>query len=53
MRGYNPSKGVRKDNHPDSKKESKKVLRAMKNPDEEYFLLSDKSPRTPFIKYLE
>ena len=53
MRGYNPSKGVRKDNYPDSKKESKKVLRAMKNPDEEYFLLSDKSPRTPFIKYLE
>lgn len=53
MKGYYPSKGVRKDNYPDSKKESKKVLRAMKNPDEEYFLLSDKSPRTPFIKYLE
>ena len=53
MKGYYPSKGVRKDNHPDSKKESKKVLRSMKNPDEEYFLLSDKSPRTPFIKYLE
>lgn len=53
MKGYYPSKGVRKDNYPDSKKESKKVLRAMKNPDEEYFLLSDKSPRTPFVKYLE
>lgn len=53
MKGYYPFKKVRTNKYPDSYKESKQVLKAMKKPDEEYFYLSDESPRTPFIKYLE
>lgn len=53
MKGYYPSKRVRKGAYPDSKKESEKVLKAMKKPDKEYFLLSDETPKQPFIQYLE
>tara|TARA_Y100000996_G_C22548071_1_gene652627 strand:- start:1926 stop:2423 length:498 start_codon:yes stop_codon:yes gene_type:complete len=53
MVGYYSEKGFKDDLYPDSYKESFKVLKKMKNPDMEYFLLSDESPRSPFIKYLE
>ena len=51
--GYHQERGHKSQHYPDSKKESQKVARAMANPDMEYFLLTDKSPRTAFIQYLE
>ena len=42
----------RSEAYPDSFTESKKVIGKMANPDTEYFLLSDKTPKTPFITYL-
>ena len=42
----------RSEAYPDSFTESKKVIGKMANPDAEYFLLSDKTPKTPFIAYL-
>jgi len=53
MRGYDNSKPVRADNYPDSLRESKVVLRKMKTPDSDYFKLTDKTPRTAFINYLD
>lgn len=53
MKGYYPSRRTKSHKYPDSIKESKLVEKAMKNPDEEYFLLSDESPRFPFFEYLE
>ena len=38
---------------PDSVSESKQVVQAMKNPDMEYFLLTDESPRAAFVQFLE
>lgn len=39
--------------YPDSQKESAIVLEKMNNPDIEFFKLSDKSPKEPFIVYLK
>jgi len=53
MGGHYPSNKGRTNNYPDSLKESKEVLKKMKNPDEEYFKLTDESPRYAFHEYLE
>ncbi len=50
---YSPSWEPKPQYHPDSYQESKSVLQAMKNPDTEYFLLTDESPRAAFTQYLE
>ena len=52
-RGYDLSKPSKPEYYPDSVKESRKVLRAMRNPDLEYFQLTDKTPRTAFMKYMD
>jgi len=52
-KGYHYSRRTKPHKYPDSIKESKLVVKAMKNPDKEYFLLSDESPRFPFFKYLD
>jgi hypothetical protein len=52
-RGYDLSKPSKPEYYPDSVKESHKVLRHMKNPDLEYYQLSDRSPRTAFMKYMD
>ena len=43
----------RSEAYPDSFTESKKVKGKMAKPDTEYFILTDKSPKIPFITYLE
>mgnify|MGYP001196051086 CR=1 FL=1 len=53
MVGYYSDKDTKSYLYPNSEVESKKVLRMMKNPDMEYFLLSDASPKKPFIDYLD
>ena len=50
---FDPSKPARKESYPDSFAESKTVLKRMKRPDMEYFELTDKSPRTAFMKYMD
>ena len=51
--GYDKSTPHKVGYYPDSAKESEVVLRKMKNPDIEYFKLTDKSPRTAFRKYMD
>ena len=51
--GYDLSKPSKPDYYPDSVKESRQVLRAMRKPDVEYFQLTDRSPRTAFMKYMD
>lgn len=54
MKGYYPDSPMNASgSYPDSVKESEKVIKMMKNPDSEYFLMSDESPVTPFMKYLD
>ena len=53
MVGYYSDRKIKDNLYPDSYKESYKVLKKMNNPDMEFFLLSDESPRAPFIEYLE
>ena len=53
MVGYYSDRKFKDNLYPDSYKESYKVLKKMNNPDMEFFLLSDESPRAPFIEYLE
>ena len=53
MKGYYPNKKGREANYPDSLKESKEVLKKMKNPDKDYFHLTDESPRYAFHQYLD
>ncbi len=52
-RGYNLSKPSKPEYYPDSVKESRKVIQSMKNPDLDYFKLTDESPRTAFMKYMD
>jgi hypothetical protein len=52
-RGYNLSKPSKPEYYPDSVKESRKVIQNMKNPDLDYFKLTDESPRTAFMKYMD
>mgnify|MGYP003111622614 FL=1 len=52
-RGYEPSKPAKVKYYPNSLTESRKVLQSMKNPDLEYFKLTDESPRTAFMKYMD
>ena len=52
-RGYDLSKPSKPEYYPDSVKESRKVLRAMRKPDVEYYQLTDRSPRTAFMKYMD
>ncbi len=51
--GYHPHKMAKFGTFPDSYKEAKIVEKKMKNPDWEYFTLTDTSPRVAFIQYLE
>ena len=53
MNGYDESKPHKEGYYPDSKRESDVVLRKMKNPDMEYFLLTDESPREGFVEYMD
>jgi len=53
MVGYYPDIIPKTNNYPDSINESKIVLKKMETPDWEFFKKSDKSPRKPFIDYLE
>jgi hypothetical protein len=53
MQGYYSDKPSKPQYHPDSLSESKAVLKSMKTPDLEYFSLTDKSPRTVFMKYMD
>lgn len=53
MQGYYPDKPSRPQDYMDSEKESLKVERKMKTPDDEYFELTDSSPTTAFIQYLD
>jgi len=39
--------------YPNSQEESRLVLERMQKPDLEYFHLTDKSPKEPFLRYLE
>jgi hypothetical protein len=50
---YLPTPEPKPQYHPDSYQESQAVVEAMKNPDMEYFLLTDESPRAAYIQYLE
>ena len=51
--GYDSSKPSKSHSYPDSVRESRIVLRKMKNPDFDYFNLTDRSPRTAFIEYMD
>ena len=51
--GYSFGFPHRSEFYPDSMSESMVVLEQMNNPDTEFFTLSDKSPKTPFLNYLE
>ena len=51
--GYDEKRPHKRNSYPDSYKESKIIERKMKNPDLEYFKLTDKTPRTAFTKYLD
>ncbi len=53
LKGYYPDAKMNGHPYPDSISESKKVLKKMSKPDERYFLLSDESPATPFMEYLD
>jgi len=53
MEGYFSDMPVRKDDFPNSERESLTVLRKMKKPDMEYFQLTDESPRHAFTKYMD
>lgn len=53
MKGYDTSRPHKAQNYPDSLKESKKVLRKMKNPDMSYFSLTDESPTVAFMDYMD
>jgi len=53
MKGYYPATKGRNNTYPDSVKESKEVLKKMKNPDKDYFYLTDESPRYAFHQYLD
>lgn len=53
MQGYDNTRAHKPEHYPDSLRESKIVLRKMKNPDKEYFDLTDKSPRTAFTEYMD
>ena len=53
MKGYYPDKPSRPQDYLDSAKESLKVERKMKTPDDEYFELTDASPTTAFFEYLD
>lgn len=53
MNGYDGLSPHKSEYYPDSIKESKRVIKAMKNPDMEYFLLTDASPRHAFTQYLD
>ena len=50
---FDSTKPARVNLYPDSLSESKLVLKEMKNPDVEFFQLTDTSPRTAFVKYLD
>ena len=43
----------REEAYPNSQEESHLVLERMQEPDIEYFTLTDKSPKEPFLQYLE
>ena len=51
--GYDTTRPHKKDSYPNSYKESKIIEKKMKHPDLEYFTLTDKTPRTAFINYLD
>jgi len=53
MGGYFSDMPARKDDFPNSERESLTVLRKMKKPDTEYFELTDESPRHAFTKYMD
>ena len=53
MKGYYSDKPSKPQYYPDSLSESKAVLKSMKNPDLEYFSLTDKSPRIAFMNYMD
>jgi len=53
MGGYFSDMPARKDDFPNSERESLTVLRKMKKPDMEYFELTDESPRHAFTKYMD
>ena len=53
MEGNVSEKPVRKDAFPNSERESLSVVRKMKNYDQEYFELTDASPRHAFTKYMD
>lgn len=51
--GYDESKPQKDSYYPDSVKESQKVVRKMKNPDTDYFTLTDSSPIWGFTQYMD
>ena len=53
MEGNVSEKPVRKNAFPNSERESLSVVRKMKNYDQEYFELTDASPRHAFTKYMD
>ncbi len=53
MNGYDPSKPHKANHYPDSVRESKKVLRKMKNPDNVFYELTDLSPTIAFMRYMD
>ena len=54
MKGYYPDSAMNATNsYPDTISESNKVIKKMKNPDSEYFLMSDESPVKPFTEYMD
>lgn len=53
MKGYDPSKPHKASHYPDSVRESKKVLRKMKNPDTAFYELTDLSPTVAFMRYMD
>tara|TARA_R110002020_G_scaffold21782_10_gene73874 strand:- start:1964 stop:2482 length:519 start_codon:yes stop_codon:yes gene_type:complete len=53
VHGYHPYKMAKFGQFPDSYVEAKVVQEQMKNPDWEYFQLTDKTPIAAFTKYLD
>ena len=53
MNGYDPSKPHKASHYPDSVRESKKVLRKMKNPDTDFYELTDLDSTIAFMRYMD